>query len=168
MIAAIAFSPDQQYISRFAANRAVFTHPFKRSPDTPPHSSRPNLKVREELTVSHRERKSEMLMGRITKHKAGELVTGGIYLNRKSWELAAIGDEGGRLPAEDGAMHYYKLPLLLVMALAPFAGLAFVLFLVVAVPIMFVYSAPRAIGAAFHRVRRSPQPDADRWEGARR
>jgi len=121
--------------------------------------------------VSHRERKAEMLMGRITKHQAGEFVAGGIYLNRKNWELTAIGEEGGRLPAEDGAMHYYKLPLLLVMALAPFAGLAFVLFLVVAVPVMIVYSAPRAIGAAFHRTRRPPGTlpgaDTDHWEGAR-
>ena len=95
-----------------------------------------------------------MLKGKITRHEAGEFVTGGIYLNRKSLDLTAIGEEGGSLPTENDA-HYYKLPLLLVMALAPLAGLAFILFLAVAVPVMVVYSVPSAIAAAIRRRRRT-------------
>lgn len=93
-----------------------------------------------------------MLKGKITRHEAGEFVTGGIYLNRKSLDLTAIGEEGGTLPAENDA-HYYKLPLLLVMALAPLAGLAFILFLAVAVPVTIIYSIPSAIAAAVRRRR---------------
>lgn len=95
-----------------------------------------------------------MLMGKITRHQAGEFVTGGIYWNRKSWEFTAIGEEGGRLPTENDALYYYQLPLLLVMALAPFAGLAFILFLAAAAPVMLVYSIPSAIVAAVRRRRR--------------
>ena len=94
-----------------------------------------------------------MFLGKITRHEAGEFVDGGIYLNRKSWDLTAIPEEGGRLPAENG--HYYRLPLLMVMALAPIAGLAFILFLAVAVPVMVVYSVPSAILAAIRRRRRA-------------
>lgn len=94
-----------------------------------------------------------MLKGKITRHEAGEFVTGGIYLNRKSLDLTAIGEEGGSLPTENGAHYYYRLPLLLVMAMAPLAGLAFILFLAVAVPVMVVYSVPSAIAAAVRRRR---------------
>ena len=96
-----------------------------------------------------------MLMGKITKHEAGDFVNGGIYWNRKSWDLTAIPEEGGCLPAEDDGRYYYRLPLLLVMALAPIAGLAFILFLAVAVPVMVVYSVPGAIVAAIRRRRRA-------------
>jgi hypothetical protein len=94
-----------------------------------------------------------MLKGKMTRHEAGEFVDGGIYWNRKSWDLTTIPEEGGYLPAENGACHYYRLPLLLVMALAPMAGMAFVLFLAVAVPVMVVYSVPGAIAAAIKRRR---------------
>ena len=96
-----------------------------------------------------------MLMGKITRHEAGEFVTSGIYWNRKNWDLTAIGEEGGNLPTENEARYYYQLPLLLVMALAPLAGLAFILFLAVAVPVMVVYSVPSAIAGAIRRRRRT-------------
>lgn len=94
-----------------------------------------------------------MFRNRLTRHEAGEFVPGGIYWNRKSWDLTTISEDGGYLP-EDGATHYYRLPLLLVMALAPMAGLAFVLFLAVAVPVMLIYSIPGAIANAIRRRRR--------------
>ncbi len=103
-----------------------------------------------------------MLMGKITRHQAGEFVTGGIYWNRKSWELTGIEGKGGRLPTENGALYYYRLPLLLVMALAPLSGLAFILFLVVAVPVMIVFAVGSAIVAVARRLRgtRGPLPPA--------
>lgn len=94
-----------------------------------------------------------MFKNRLTRHEAGDFVPGGIYWNRKSWDLTTISEEGGYLPADNGATHYYRLPLLLVMALAPLAGLAFVLFLAVAVPVMLIYSVPGAIAAAIRRHR---------------
>lgn len=99
-----------------------------------------------------------MLMGMISKHQAGEFVPGGIYWSGKSWELSPIEGEGGRLPTENDALYYYRLPLLLVMALAPLAGLAFILFLVVAVPVMLIYSAASAIAALVRRLRRTRGP----------
>lgn len=95
-----------------------------------------------------------MFKERLTRHEAGEFVPGGIYWNRKSWDLTTISEEGGYLPTEHGEVIYYRLPLLLVMALAPLAGIAFVLFLAVAVPVMVIYSVPGAIAAAIRRRRR--------------
>ena len=94
-----------------------------------------------------------MFRNMITRHEAGELVPGGIYLSRKGWDLTTVSEEGGYLPSEHGEKVFYKLPLLLVLALAPVAGIAFVLFLAVAVPVMVVISVPGAIVAAIKRRR---------------
>ena len=95
-----------------------------------------------------------MLKRMVTRHEAGEFVPAGIYWSRKSWDLTPISEEGGYLPTENEARYYYRLPLLMVMALAPVAGLAFILFLAVAVPVMVVVSVPSAIVAAIRRRRR--------------
>ncbi len=94
-----------------------------------------------------------MLKGLVTKHEAGEFVPGGIYWNKKSWDLTTISEEGGYLPAEGDGRPYYRLPVLAVILLAPLAGMAFVLFLAVAVPVMVIYSLPGAIAAAIRRRR---------------
>lgn len=91
----------------------------------------------------------------VTRHSAGESVRGGIYWSRKTWDLTQIPEEGGTLPAADGATCYYRLPLPMVMMLGPIAGLAFILFLPVAVPLMVIYSTPKAISAALRRRRES-------------
>ncbi len=95
-----------------------------------------------------------MLKGMVTRHEAGEFVPGGIYWNRKSWDLTPVSEEGGYLPDENGSRMYYRLPLLAVILLSPLAGLAFILFLAVAVPVMIVLSVPGAIAAAVRRRRR--------------
>ena len=95
-----------------------------------------------------------MLKRMLTKHEAGEFVPGGIYWSKKSWDLTVISEEGGYLPNENGARTYYHLPLLAVILLSPLAGLAFILFLAVAVPVMVVVSVPSAILAAIRRRRR--------------
>ncbi len=95
-----------------------------------------------------------MLKRMVTKHEAGEFVPGGIYWNKKSWDLTTISEEGGYLPNENGSRSYYRLPLLGVILLSPLAGLAFILFLAVAVPVMVVVSIPTAIAAAIRRRRR--------------
>ncbi len=94
-----------------------------------------------------------MLTRIVTRHKAGDVVPGGIYWNRKTWDLTPMPQEGGPLRASEGATDYYRLPLLLVMVLGPLAGIAFVLFLPLAVPIMVLYATPKAIAAAIHRRR---------------
>ena len=95
-----------------------------------------------------------MLKRMVTKHQAGEFVPGGIYWNRKSWDLTPVSEEGGYLSEESGSSTYYRLPLLAVILLSPLAGIAFVLFLAVAVPVMVVISVPSAIAAAIRRRRR--------------
>jgi hypothetical protein len=93
-----------------------------------------------------------MLNRLITRHKAGDVVPGGIYWNRRGWDLSLMGEEGGRLTTADGDDNqFYRLPVLLVMLLSPVLGLAFVLFLIVAVPAMLIYSVPKAAIAAVHR-----------------
>jgi hypothetical protein len=68
----------------------------------------------------------------------------GTYLNRASWELLQISEGGDYLPADDG-IAYYRVPLLLVLALGPLAGLAFVLFLPLAGAIAAIYLALKVI-----------------------
>jgi len=91
------------------------------------------------------------MFGEMTrKYLPGETVPAGLYLNRKSWEFVHVGDEGGELPA--GAnVAYHRLPILMVMGLAPVVGLAFILFLPVAVPIVLLYSGIRAIARRIGR-----------------
>jgi hypothetical protein len=79
-----------------------------------------------------------------TKYHPGQAVAGGMYWNRKTWELVDIPEEGGELPATEGIV-YHRLPILLLMTVGPFVGLAFVLFLPVAVPVVLGYLAVKAI-----------------------
>ena len=72
------------------------------------------------------------------KHNAGEFVPAGTYWNKKAWELTQISEGGDYLPAGDGVT-YYRVPVLLVLALGPVAGLVFILFLPMAVPIVALY-----------------------------
>lgn len=81
------------------------------------------------------------------KYSPGAPVPSGTYLNRKTWELAHVSESGGSLPeGEDVA--YYRLPLLLVLALGPLAGLAFILFLPLAGVIAAVYMALKVIAGS--------------------
>ncbi len=80
----------------------------------------------------------------IKKYRAGQFVPAGTYWSRKNWELLNIPEGGDYLPAGEGVT-YYRVPLLLVLALGPLAGLAFILFLPLAVPLVVLYTAPRVI-----------------------
>ncbi len=106
-----------------------------------------------------------MLNRVITKHEAGDFVKGGIYWSRKAWDLTTIPEEGGRLPTAEGADYYYHLPVLAVMLLGPFAGLAFVIFLPIVGAVVAVYVAPRALVAAIRRRRRGAARDTFRTAG---
>lgn len=62
------------------------------------------------------------------KHSGGSRVGAGFYWNVAKWTIETIGKEGNVLPG--GAEHrYVKLPVLLVLALAPVMGGLYVVFL---------------------------------------
>lgn len=77
----------------------------------------------------------------------GEAVPAGTYWNSKTWEMIVISGDDGNLPAGEGVT-YYRAPLALVLLLGPFIGLAFVIFLPFAVPLVAIHAAvTRAIRA---------------------
>lgn len=80
------------------------------------------------------------------KFSGGTFVPCGTYLNTKHWEFHGVPPEGEVLEGEDTT--YYKVPLLLVLGLGPLIGLAFILFLPVAVPIVLVYGIGKRVTQA--------------------
>lgn len=82
----------------------------------------------------------------LRKYSAGQFVPGGVYWNNKAWDLATISKDGDYLPAGDGVT-YYQVPVLLVLALGPLAGLAFILFVPLLVPFLALYAVGRVIAS---------------------
>ena len=82
----------------------------------------------------------------VKKYSGGAFVPGGTYFSTKGWEFIAVPQEGDFLEGE--GVTYYRFPLLLVLVLGPLAGLAFVLFLPVAVPAVIVYALGRRLAQA--------------------
>ena len=97
------------------------------------------------------------------KFSSGMFVPCGTYLNTKDWEFHGVPREGDVLEGE--GVTYYRLPLLLVIALAPVIGLAFILFLPVAVPAVVIYGLGRRFMQNTHMHR--PQGLARRAGGGR-
>ena len=60
-------------------------------------------------------------------YHGGESVRGGFYWNPGKWEIAPVA-RGGVLPGS-GAERYIKVPILLVLVLAPLLGFLYVIFL---------------------------------------
>ena len=81
----------------------------------------------------------------IAKHRAGDFVPSGIYLKRKSWDLTFVEEGGDYLPGGEGETCYYRIPVLMALLLGPLAGLAFILFLPVAVPVVLIYSGGKVL-----------------------
>jgi hypothetical protein len=81
-----------------------------------------------------------------TKYSSGMFVPCGTYLNMKDWEFHGVPPEGDVLEGE--GVTYYRLPLMLVIALGPVIGLAFILFLPVAVPAVLIYGIARKISSS--------------------
>ena len=82
-------------------------------------------------------------MKMIRKYSGGTFAPCGTYVNTKNWEFHSVPREGDRLEGE--GLIYYRVPLLAVMVLGPLAGLAFILFLPVAVPAVLIYAIGRRI-----------------------
>jgi len=79
----------------------------------------------------------------IRKYSGGTFAPCGTYLNTKDWEFQSVPREGDCLEGEGAT--YYRVPLLAVMVLGPLAGLAFILFLPVAVPAVLIYAVARRL-----------------------
>lgn len=63
----------------------------------------------------------------MTTYKGTQQVTPGLYLNFKRRTMAHV-EKAGPLPGADGD-RFYRVPMLLWLALAPLVGLVFVIFL---------------------------------------
>ena len=79
----------------------------------------------------------------IRKYSGGTFAPCGTYLSTKGWEFQSVPREGDYLEGE--GVTYYRVPLLAVMVLGPLAGLAFILFLPVAVPAVLIYAIARRL-----------------------
>ena len=79
----------------------------------------------------------------IRKYSSGTFAPCGTYVSTKNWEFHSVPREGDRLEGE--GVTYYRVPLLAVMVLGPLAGLAFILFLPVAVPAVLIYAVARRL-----------------------
>src|SRR3972149_793131 len=84
-------------------------------------------------------RRREMLR----KYKGGTFVPCGTYLSTKGGEVHGVPKEGDYLEGE--GVTSYRLPLLVLMGLGPLIGLAFILFLPVAVPVVLIYAIGRRL-----------------------
>ena len=96
----------------------------------------------------------------IRKYSGGTFAPCGTYVNTKSWEFQSVPREGDRLEGdrlEGEGVTYYRVPLLAVMVLGPLAGLAFILFLPVAVPAVLIYAVARRLSLSI-RGRRVLRP----------
>ena len=62
------------------------------------------------------------------KHKSGERVGRGFYWNVKRWEAQPVSSAGGVLTGQPGDTHI-RVPLLVVLVLAPLMGAAYAIFL---------------------------------------
>jgi hypothetical protein len=82
----------------------------------------------------------------VKKYSAGGFAPAGTYWNRKTWELVQVSEGGGNLQAEEGVT-FYRVPLLLVLTLGPLAGLAFILFLPLAVPLVALYTIFKVVAS---------------------
>ena len=79
----------------------------------------------------------------IRKYSGGTFAPCGTYVTTKEWEFHSVPREGDYLEGE--GVTYYRVPLLAVMVLGPLAGLAFILFLPVAVPAVLIYAVARRL-----------------------
>ena len=91
------------------------------------------------------------------KYSGGMFVPCGTYLNTNEWAFHGVPPEGDVLEGE--GVTYYRTPLLLVIALGPVIGLAFNLFLPLAVPAVLAYGIAKRIALATRGRRlRFPRP----------
>lgn len=64
----------------------------------------------------------------MTRYMGGQNVKAGFYFNLESWKVTTLSGEGGVLPG-GGDTRYLRVPLPLLLVLAPMMGAAFAIFL---------------------------------------
>ena len=79
----------------------------------------------------------------IKRYRGGARVAGGKYWNLYSGDYVAFDEGGGMLPAVEG--EYVRAHPLLILAVGPLIGLAYLLFLPIAVPVMLAQFAGRKV-----------------------
>lgn len=62
------------------------------------------------------------------RYKGGDVVKAGFYWNPAEWEAKIVPAEGGPL-AGTAETRYFRVPILVVLALAPIMGLTYAMFL---------------------------------------
>ncbi len=78
-------------------------------------------------------------------HHGSDLVKRGTYLCITTGEFTNVGEKGGYLPGETGS-HYVKVNPLLALIVGPIAGMLFVIFLPLAVPLFMLWLVARKLG----------------------
>jgi hypothetical protein len=64
----------------------------------------------------------------MARHQGGDKVSAGFYLDLDSWQVTTLSGSGGTLPGDAGAL-YLRVPLPVLLAMAPMMGAAFAIFL---------------------------------------
>ena len=80
----------------------------------------------------------------MARHLGGDTVEPGLYWNRQEWEIVTISRARGVLPGAP-EVRYSRLPMVLMLALAPIMGGLFVMFLpLIGFAIVIAHLARRA------------------------
>lgn len=85
------------------------------------------------------------------KFNGGDVVKAGFYWNLAEWDATVVPREGGPLPGEADAK-YVRLPLLVVLPLAPMMGAVYAFFLPFIGIAMVITSLVRWAGRGFRTV----------------
>jgi hypothetical protein len=64
----------------------------------------------------------------MARHQGGDKVNAGFYFNLDSWQVTTLSGEGGVLPGKSD-QQYLRVPLPVLLAMAPMMGAAFAIFL---------------------------------------
>ncbi len=81
----------------------------------------------------------------MTDYQGGQIVKGGCYLKRATWELEPVAREGGNLPGNEET-RYSRVPLPAVMVAGPLMGLVYVISLPIVFCLASVYFFVRWVG----------------------
>ncbi len=89
----------------------------------------------------------------MTGYHGGQIVKGGFYLKRATWELESVARGGGNLPGNEET-RYSRVPLPAVMAAGPLMGLVYVISLPIVFCLAFGYFLARQVGQTLKTARR--------------
>jgi len=82
-----------------------------------------------------------------SRHQGNQMVPCGTYLCLTTGEFVDVADGGGRLPGEE-SLRYLRVSPIVALLVGPIAGLLFVIFLPLAVPLFVLWLFARRLGMA--------------------